>query len=75
MVAAGLVEECLVQFGYCIGRAVPVSVMVNSQGTDKLADKVLSKLVRQSFPSCRKAGLVLVPVPKVGMSRHKSINN
>lgn len=46
MVAAGLVEECLVQFGYCIGRAVPVSVMVNSQGTDKLADKARIQIIR-----------------------------
>ena len=50
IVAAGLAEECLVQLGYCIGLVDPVSVMVNSYGTGKLADEALSKLVRQVFP-------------------------
>jgi S-adenosylmethionine synthetase len=50
IVAAGLAEECLVQLSYCIGLVDPVSVMVNSYGTGKLPDDVLSGLVRQVFP-------------------------
>jgi S-adenosylmethionine synthetase len=50
LVASGLVEECLVQLGYCIGLVDPVSVMVNSYSTGKLSDEALSKLVRQVFP-------------------------
>jgi len=50
IVAAGLAEECLVQFGYCIGLVDPVSVIVNTYGTGKLADEALAKLVRQVFP-------------------------
>jgi len=50
IVAAGLADECLVQLGYCIGLVDPVSVLVNSYGTGKLPDEVLSKLVRQVFP-------------------------
>ena len=50
IVAAELAEECLVQFGYCIGLVDPVSVMVNSYGTGKLSDEALSKIVRQVFP-------------------------
>jgi S-adenosylmethionine synthetase len=50
IVAAGLAEECLVQFGYCIGLVDPVSVMVNTYGTGKLSNMALSKLVRQVFP-------------------------
>ena len=50
LVAAGLAEECLVQFGYCIGLVDPVSVMVNTYGTGKLPDEALAKLVRQAFP-------------------------
>ena len=50
IVAAELVDECLVQFGYCIGLVDPVSVMVNSYGTGKISDIALSKLVRQVFP-------------------------
>lgn len=36
--AAGLADECLLQLGYCIGQADPVSVMVNAHGTGSLAD-------------------------------------
>lgn len=50
IVAAGLAEECLVQLGYCIGQVDPVSVMVNTYGTGKLPDTVLSALVRDVFP-------------------------
>jgi S-adenosylmethionine synthetase len=50
VVAAGLADECLVQFAYCIGRVDPVSVMVTTFGTGTLADDALSKLVRQVFP-------------------------
>ena len=50
IVAAGLAEECLVQFAYCIGLVDPVSVMVNTYGTGKLSDEVLAKLVREVFP-------------------------
>jgi S-adenosylmethionine synthetase len=50
IVAAKLAEECLVQFGYCIGLVDPVSVMVNTYGTGKLSDEALSKIVRRVFP-------------------------
>ena len=50
IVAAGLAEECLLQLGYSIGLADPVSVMVNSYGTGTLSDEALSKLARQVFP-------------------------
>ncbi len=50
IVAAGLADECLVQLAYCIGLVDPVSVMVNTYGTGRLADDVLAKLVRKVFP-------------------------
>jgi S-adenosylmethionine synthetase len=50
VVAAGLANECLIQLGYCIGLVDPVSVMVNTYGTGKLADKALALLVREVFP-------------------------
>ncbi len=50
LVAAGLAEECLLQFGYCIGLVDPVSVMVNTYGTGKVSDETMSKVVRQVFP-------------------------
>lgn len=50
LVAAGLVDECLVQLSYCIGLIDPVSVMVNSFGTGSLSEEKLSSLVRRVFP-------------------------
>jgi S-adenosylmethionine synthetase len=50
IVAAGLAEECLLQLGYGIGLAEPVSLMVNTYGTGKLSEDALSALVRQVFP-------------------------
>ena len=50
IVAAGLMDECLVQLSYCIGLVDPVSVMVNSFGTSKIPEEVLARLVRQVFP-------------------------
>lgn len=50
LVAAGLVDECLVQLSYCIGLVDPVSVMVNSFSTGKMPEKKLSSLVRRVFP-------------------------
>lgn len=35
IVAAGLADECLVQLSYCIGLVDPVSVMVNTYGTER----------------------------------------
>ncbi|MGO9383455.1 MAG: methionine adenosyltransferase [Mycobacterium sp.] len=48
--AAELADECLLQLGYCIGQADPMSVMVNTFGTSGLADGALSALVRDVFP-------------------------
>src|SRR5947207_13446162 len=49
IVAAGLADRCLVQLAYAIGVADPVSVLVNTEGTGRVSDKLLSKLVRDSF--------------------------
>ena len=49
IVAAGLSERCLVQLAYAIGVAEPVSVLVDTQGTGKVADEKLEKAVQQVF--------------------------
>ena len=49
IVAAGLATKCLVQVSYAIGVAQPTSVMVTTQGTGKISDEALSKLVRANF--------------------------
>jgi S-adenosylmethionine synthetase len=49
IVAAGLAERCMVQLAYAIGVADPVSVNVNTEGTGRLSEAALAKLVRQHF--------------------------
>ena len=50
IVAAGLAKKCLVQLAYAIGVAKPVSVMVDTYGTGKIADNRLGEIVEQIFP-------------------------
>ncbi|MCF0138419.1 MAG: methionine adenosyltransferase [Oscillospiraceae bacterium] len=49
IVAAGLADRCQVQLAYAIGVARPVSVMVDTYGTGKVADHVLADAVNKVF--------------------------
>ncbi|MCG2713265.1 MAG: methionine adenosyltransferase [Candidatus Omnitrophica bacterium] len=49
IVAARLSEKCLVQLAYVIGRADPLSVMVDTDGTSVISEEALVKLVRHNF--------------------------
>ena len=49
VVAAGLARRCQVQLAYAIGVAKPVSVLVETFGTGKVDDGVLSDAVQQVF--------------------------
>jgi len=49
VVAAELADECLLQLRYCIGLADPVSLMVSTNGTGRLPEEALAKLIRQVF--------------------------
>jgi len=49
LVAADLAERCQVQLAYAIGVADPVSIMVESFGTGKVADDRLTAAVREVF--------------------------
>jgi S-adenosylmethionine synthetase len=46
VVAAGLADECLLQFSYAIGVAEPVSVYANTFGTGKVSDIELAKVIK-----------------------------
>jgi len=50
IVAADLAEKCEVELAYAIGVAEPVSILIDTFGTGKLPEKVLSKIVRKHFP-------------------------
>ena len=49
VVAADLAERCQVQLAYAIGVAKPVSVLVETFGTGKVADDILSAAVEKVF--------------------------
>ena len=51
LVAAGVADECLVQVGYAIGVAKPMSVYVNTYNSSKinLSDHEISKIVEETF--------------------------
>lgn len=49
IVAAGLAEKCEVQLAYAIGVARPVSIMINTFGTNKVEESKIVELVRNHF--------------------------
>jgi S-adenosylmethionine synthetase len=49
IVAAGLADRCEVQLAYAIGVAEPVSVLVETFGTGKIANENLIDLIRANF--------------------------
>ena len=57
IVAAGLASRCMVQVSYAIGVARPTSVMVETYGTGKVSNEVLTQLVLDHF-DLRPKGIV-----------------
>ncbi|MFA5867611.1 MAG: methionine adenosyltransferase [Actinomycetota bacterium] len=49
IVAAGLADKCEIQVAYAIGRAHPVSIMVETFGTEKIDNAKIGKLIREHF--------------------------
>ncbi|MEI8175522.1 MAG: methionine adenosyltransferase [Candidatus Omnitrophota bacterium] len=49
LVAAGVAEKVMVQLAYVIGKAEPLSLMVNTYGTGKLSDEDIVTIIRESF--------------------------
>lgn len=57
IVAAGLADKCEIQISYAIGVAEPTSISINTFGTGKVSDALISQLVREHF-ELRPAGLI-----------------
>lgn len=49
VVAAGLADRCEIQLAYAIGVAEPVSVLVETFGTAKVSEDMISGLIRKHF--------------------------
>ena len=57
IVAAGLADKCEIQLAYAIGVAKPVSISINTFGTNKVTEDVITKLVNDNF-DLRPAGII-----------------
>lgn len=49
IVAAGLANKCEIQLAYAIGIAEPVSILIDTFGTGKIADEKIAELVAKNF--------------------------
>jgi len=49
IVAAGLADICEIQIAYTIGKAEPVSIMLDTRGTGKIPPDKLAKIVNEIF--------------------------
>jgi S-adenosylmethionine synthetase len=49
IVAAGIADRLEIQVSYAIGKAEPVSIMVETHGTGKISDEKIDQLVREFF--------------------------
>ena len=50
IVAAGMADACEVQLSYAIGVANPISVLIDTEGTAKVDERLIEKLVCELFP-------------------------
>lgn len=57
IVAAGLADRCEIQLAYAIGKAHPVSVLVETFGTGKISEEKISELINKNF-DLRPAGII-----------------
>jgi S-adenosylmethionine synthetase len=57
IVASGLASKCEVQLAYAIGVAEPVSVMVDTFGTSKIAEEEIEGKIRNNF-DMKPAGII-----------------
>ncbi|MGB4802362.1 MAG: methionine adenosyltransferase, partial [Anaerolineae bacterium] len=49
IVAAGIARQCQIQVAYAIGVAEPMNITVYTEGTGKISDDAIAKLVREHF--------------------------
>ena len=49
LVAAGLAERLEVQLSYAIGMAVPISISIETFGTNKVSDEIIVTLIKDHF--------------------------
>ena len=64
VVAAGLASKCTIQIAYAIGISKPLSLYVNTQGTGKINDNEIERILMN-----------LVDMSPRGIREHLKLNN
>jgi len=49
VVAAGLADKCEIELAYAIGVAEPVSILIDTHGTNKIPEEKITELVKKHF--------------------------
>jgi len=49
IVAAGLADECVIQLSYAIGVSKPLSIYINTNGTNHVDESIIEKIVPELF--------------------------
>ena len=49
IIAAGLADKCEIQIAYAIGVAHPVSIMIDTFGTEKIPQSKILELIKEIF--------------------------
>ena len=49
IVASGIADECVIQFSYAIGVSKPLSIYVNTNGTNKVDERKIENLIPELF--------------------------
>ena len=49
IVASRLADKCLLQLGYVIGKAEPLSIMANTYGTSRVSEEKIISIIRKHF--------------------------
>ncbi len=49
IVASGIAKKCEIELAYAIGVAKPLSILVNTYGTGKIADDKIAEIVKENF--------------------------
>ncbi len=49
IVASGIAKKCEIELAYAIGVAKPLSILINTYGTGKIADEEIVKIVENNF--------------------------
>ncbi len=57
IVAAGLADKCEIQISYAIGVVEPTSISINTFGTGKTSDAIITQLIHEHF-ELRPSGLI-----------------